>query len=197
VKIIGGSLRGREISVPRGLVARPMRNQVREALFQSICEHIPGCLGMDLFAGSGSLGLEAISRGAKAIFFCEKAKACLNTLSRNFKELGVESQAHLKRVDLAKGLNALYEFGPFDLVLMDPPFELLRRPPGSQRADVRKILSELGSTSILKDTGLIAFEAPARTFRVESELNDWGLTLQMRREYGTTSLWLLRKCPKK
>ncbi|MDF1663264.1 MAG: RsmD family RNA methyltransferase [Planctomycetota bacterium] len=196
MKIIGGSLRGREIFVPQGLVARPMRNQVREALFHTIADHIPDCVGMDLFAGSGSLGLEAISRGAGAIYFCEKAKPCLAALKRNFRELGVTDRAHVKRLDLARGFDPLYEFGPFDLVLMDPPFDLLRRPPGAGFVDVRNILAELGSSDLLKKTGLIAFEAPARTFRVEPELKDWGLTLEMRREYGSTSLWILKKAGK-
>ena len=193
MKIIGGSLRGREIVVPQGLVARPMRNQVREALFQSIAERLPNCVGMDLFAGSGSLGLEAISRGAGTIYFCEKARPCLTALKRNFEDLGVKDRAKLKRVDLARGLDPLYEHGPFDLVLMDPPFDLLRRPPRSGHVDVRKILAELGSSDLLKKTGLIAFEAPARTFRIEPELKDWGLFLDLRREYGSTSLWLLKK----
>jgi 16S rRNA (guanine966-N2)-methyltransferase len=193
LKIIGGQLRGRDIYVPRGLVARPMRNQVREALFHSIADKVDGCIGMDLFAGSGSLGLEALSRGAAQLYFCEKATPCLKALSRNFKELGVEDRAHLKRFDLARGLSKLYEHGPFDLVLMDPPFDLMRRPSGTGSADVRKILAELGTTDILKSDGLIAFEAPARTFRVEPDLKGWGLELELRREYGTTSLWLVRK----
>lgn len=193
MKIIGGSLRGREIVVPQGLVARPMRNQVREALFHTIADHVPGAVGMDLFAGSGSLGLEALSRGAKAMYFCEKAKPCLAALKRNFRELEVTDRAHLKRIDLARGFDPLYEFGPFDLVLMDPPFDLLRRPPGPGFVDTRKILAEFGSSDLLKKTALIAFEAPARTFRVEPELAGWGLSLEMRREYGSTSLWILKK----
>src|SRR5271167_833770 len=131
MRIIGGEARGSSIEAPPGTIARPMRDQVRTALF-NILGPIEGLSALDLFAGSGSLGLEAISRGARTCVFVEKAAVCLATIEKNAKHLHFEERAVIRKADLARGLAGLVAAGlaPFALVLMDPPFPLLRRPPG-------------------------------------------------------------------
>lgn len=193
MKIIGGLLKGRVIRAPGGKIARPMRSQVREALFQRLTPLIPGARVLDVFAGSGSLGLEALSRGAERVVFCERAPVCLKTIARNLKDFGLLAKADIVNIDLARPLTPLFDYGPFKVVLMDPPFPLLRRPPGPKDADIRKVLQQLGQSELLTDDALIVFETPSRCFRVEPELADWGLDLELRREYGSTALWILSK----
>jgi 16S rRNA (guanine(966)-N(2))-methyltransferase RsmD len=193
MRIIGGEARGSKIEAPPGTIARPMRDQVRTALF-NILGPIEGLSALDLFAGSGSLGLEAISRGAARCVFVEKAAVCLATIERNAKHLHFEDRAVVRRADLAKGVAGLLTVGlaPFDLVLMDPPFPLLRRPPGPGEPDVKSLLRELGTTEGLLAPGArVVLETPAELFRVESEVAAWRLSVGLRREYGSTALLVL------
>jgi 16S rRNA (guanine966-N2)-methyltransferase len=177
------------------MIARPMRDQVRTALFNILGkECLEGANALDLFAGSGSLGLEAISRGAKRCVFVERAAVCLATIKKNVDKLGFAARATIRRADLARGLGGLLAAGlaPFDLVLMDPPFPLLRKPPGPGEADVKGILRELGTTpGLLSSEARVCMETPAELFRVEGDLASWGLRLVSRREYGSTAIWIL------
>ncbi|HZV01421.1 MAG TPA: RsmD family RNA methyltransferase [Planctomycetota bacterium] len=193
MRIIGGEARGSKIEAPPGMIARPMRDQVRMALF-NILGPIEGLSALDLFAGSGSLGLEAISRGAARCVFVEKAAVCLATIEKNAKHLHFEDRAVVRRADLAKGVAGLLGAGiaPFDLVLMDPPFPLLRRPPGPGEPDVKNLLRELGTTEGLLNPGArVVLETPAELFRIESEVAAWRLSVGLRREYGSTALLVL------
>lgn len=193
MRIIGGEARGAKIEAPPGNIARPMRDQVRTALF-NILGPIDGASALDLFAGSGSLGLEAISRGARRCVFVEKAAVCLATIEKNAKHLRFDERAVVRRADLAKGLAGLLAAGlaPFDLVLMDPPFPLLRRPPGPGEPDVKALLRELGTTpGLLAPEARVVIETPSELFRIEGELASMGLGLDLRREYGSTALLIL------
>ncbi len=195
MRIIGGEARGSKIEAPPGLIARPMRDQVRTALFNILgAELLEGATVADLFAGSGSLGLEAISRGAGKCVFVERAAVCLATIKKNVEHLGFEDRAVVRRADLAKGVSGLAALGPFHLILMDPPFPILRRPPGPGEPDVKKILRELGTTpGLLAPGARVAMETPSELFRIESELPSMGLALELRREYGSTALLVLVK----
>jgi 16S rRNA (guanine966-N2)-methyltransferase len=193
LRIIGGEARGAKIEAPRGKIARPMRDQVRQALFD-ILGPIEGLRVVDLFAGSGSLGLEAISRGAARGVFVEIAAPCLDAIAKNVAHLGFEDRATIRRADISRGLQGLVGAGlaPFDLVLMDPPFDLLRRPPARGEPDVRALLRELATTpGLLAPGARIVLETPVETFRIESELPRLSLRLLLRREYGSTALVIL------
>ncbi|MBI3723920.1 RsmD family RNA methyltransferase [bacterium] len=201
MRIIGGERRGAKIEAPPGTIARPMRDQVRTALFNILgADLVLGASVVDLFAGSGSLGLEALSRGAMRAVFVESAAVCLATIAKNVERLGMGERALVRRYDLARGVLGLHQAGlsPFDLVLMDPPFPLLRRPPGPGEADVRKILRELGTLEgFLSPGARVALETPSESFRIEGELALMGLELVMRREYGSTALVVLAPAPAK
>jgi 16S rRNA (guanine966-N2)-methyltransferase len=191
MRIIGGERRGARIEAPPGNIARPMRDQVRTALF-NILGPLEGANVADLFAGSGSLGLEAISRGAARCTFVERASVCLATIEKNVAHLHFEDRAVLRRADLGRGVAGLANAGPFDLVLMDPPFPLLRKPPGPGEPDVKSILRELGRTpGLLASEARVVVETPSELFRIEGELTSMGLALVSRREYGSTALLIL------
>jgi 16S rRNA (guanine966-N2)-methyltransferase len=195
VRIIGGERRGSKIQAPRGQIARPMRDQVREALYNILgAERVEGARVVDLFAGSGALGLEALSRGAERAVFAEVAAPCLDAIAKNVAHLGFEERAIVRRIDLARGLQGLKAAGlaPFSLVLMDPPFDLLRRPPKPGEPDVRSILRELAATDgLLEPDARVVLETPAELFRIEGELPKLGYELVLRREYGSTALVIL------
>ncbi|RMG13910.1 MAG: 16S rRNA (guanine(966)-N(2))-methyltransferase RsmD [Planctomycetota bacterium] len=192
LRIVGGALRGRRLETPRGNeLLRPMRNQVREALFNSLGP-LAGARTLDLFAGSGSLGLEALSRGAARAVFVDKEPRCLAVLERNVSALGLDGRAEVLRFDLARPLVELAAKGPFDLVLVHPPFALLRRAPAAGEPDVTRLLNALPRTpGLLAADARVAFETPRRCYPLPApELH--ALVVERRKEYGSTALFIAR-----
>jgi 16S rRNA (guanine966-N2)-methyltransferase len=171
-----------------------MRDQVRGALFNILgVEAVEGARVLDLFSGSGSLGLEAISRGAARAVCVDRAAECLAVLRENVAHLRADDRVRVQPHDLARGVEALAPHGPFDLVFMHPPFELLRRPPGPGEADPAGLLAGLVRTpGLLAEGALLAFETPREVWRDEAELARLGLAIDLRREYGSTALFVAR-----
>jgi 16S rRNA (guanine966-N2)-methyltransferase len=126
VRIVGGKFRGRTIHAPDGMATRPTTDRVREAIFNRLEHGVPdfsiaGARVLDLFAGTGALGLEALSRGARNVLFIDDSEAARALIRRNADELGVIGQAKLWRRDAAK-LGPCAPMSPFGLVFMDPPY---------------------------------------------------------------------------
>jgi 16S rRNA (guanine966-N2)-methyltransferase len=121
VRIIAGEFRGRVLKAPPDRRARPTADRVREAWFSILGGEFAGATVLDLFAGSGALGLEALSRGASRVDFVEVSKASLAALRANVATLDVESRVRLHRGD---ALAFVERLGPhaYDLVLADPPY---------------------------------------------------------------------------
>lgn len=202
VRVIAGSWKNRRLETPPGHLLRPMRDQVRGALFNILGEEgVADARTLDLFAGSGSLGAEALSRGARRAAFVERNPACLEVLRRNLAALGAGDRAVVVPHDLAHGLAGLEAHGPFDLVLMHPPFAVLRAAPGPGEASVERLLGELAaSTALLAPRGLIAFETPRENWPLDPDggsaaLAALGLEVALRREYGSTALFVTRRPP--
>jgi 16S rRNA (guanine966-N2)-methyltransferase len=121
MRIVGGSLRGRVLRAPAGADTRPTSEKVREAMF-NILPDVAGMQVLDLFAGSGALGIEALSRGAAHATFFDQAKAALGSVRQNLRELGMESRATVMAGD-AVGLAAKHRpSAPWGLVFIDPPY---------------------------------------------------------------------------
>ena len=106
--------------VPSGLAVRPMRGRIRESLFSIIGDEIRGAKFLDGFAGSGAIGLEAISRGAAEVLFVERDSKVLTVLRRNISEVSVEARTRIVAADLYESLAAAPN--PFDWIFLDPPF---------------------------------------------------------------------------
>lgn len=121
VRVTGGEFRGRSLAVPPG--ARPTEGRVREALFSIWSDRLQGARVLDLFAGSGIVGLEAIGRGALAALAVDETLGAVKTLEANAARLG-ERLLTIRRLTLPAGLTRLVEegAGPFDLVYADPPY---------------------------------------------------------------------------
>jgi 16S rRNA (guanine966-N2)-methyltransferase len=189
LRIIGGTHRGAKLFTPQGNeLLRPMRNQVRGALF-NVLGPLEDEIVLDLFAGSGCLGLEALSRGAGRVVFVDNAEPCLKVLRRNVSTLKVEDRATVRKHDLGRGVSALLRDGPFDLVLVHPPFNLLKGAPPAGSLDVAELLCSIATTSgLLAPDATIAFETPRNCYREAADLPD--LEVIRRKDYGSTALFV-------
>ncbi len=127
IRIIGGRFRGRRLHFPNATGLRPTADRLRETLFNWLQFEIEGARCLDLFAGSGALGLEALSRGAAFVRFVDQAQAVVRQLRENLGLLGVNEQAEVVRGDAARLLRGRPE-RPFDLVFLDPPYVLRTLP---------------------------------------------------------------------
>jgi 16S rRNA (guanine966-N2)-methyltransferase len=122
VRVIAGSCRGRLLAAPAGTVTRPTSDRVREAIFDvlgSLVE-LEGMAVADLFAGSGAMGIEAISRGVDSVVFVDDAPAALRAVRDNLARLGIEDQGRVVREDVLRFVGRAEDF---DLALCDPPYE--------------------------------------------------------------------------
>lgn len=175
LRVTGGRLVRRRFKVPaaadRGLV-RPTSDRVREALFSSLGDLVCGARALDAFAGSGALGIEALSRGAARATFLERDPRVVRALRQNVAELDLGAQAELRVGDARRLLSGL-PAGAFELVLVDPPYQELLD---------EALLLEL--TRVLAPGGVLVLERDART----EDLPPPGLSLCRDRVYGSTRL---------
>jgi 16S rRNA (guanine966-N2)-methyltransferase len=125
VRVVAGQFKGRRLAAPRGTRTRPTADRVREALF-SMLGDVEGARVLDLYAGSGALGIEALSRGAASAVFVERDPRAVAAIERNLAAIGVE--ATVLRRDVPRFLAA--EDGAFDLVFCDPPYDSASRLAG-------------------------------------------------------------------
>jgi 16S rRNA (guanine966-N2)-methyltransferase len=121
MRIIAGHFRGRRLRPPPGRRVRPTADRVREAWFSIVGDAVVGARVLDLFAGSGALGLEALSRGAEHVTFVELAAPSLAALRANVADLGVETRAAIRRGDALRFVTGL-DITPYDLAFADPPY---------------------------------------------------------------------------
>ncbi len=131
-RITGGIFKGRLLNVPKDRATRPMQGSLRETLFNVLRPGLEGASVLDLFSGTGSIGLEALSRGAATATFFERHKPALDILRQNIILLDVEAQTAVFTIDLLK-LRAFPDtpFAPYDIIFADPPFAF--QDPGTER----------------------------------------------------------------
>ena len=123
VRIIAGQARGRKLETLEGLETRPTLDRVKEAVFGSLQFDIPYADVLDLFSGSGNLGLEAASRGAKRVVLNDRSPACAEIIRRNADSLGLSGVCEILNLDYAAAIDRLKSRGErFDLVFLDPPY---------------------------------------------------------------------------
>jgi 16S rRNA (guanine966-N2)-methyltransferase len=122
MRVIAGSARGVPLSAPRGSSTRPITDRVKETLFGILGDRVPDARMLDLYAGSGAIGIEALSRGAGAVDFVERDRAALATLRSNLERTRLGAAAHVHAVDVDAYL-ARGDGGPWDLAVADPPYD--------------------------------------------------------------------------
>lgn len=183
-RIISGIYGGRRLKAPAGDHTRPTSDRVKEALFSAVTARLPwtGCRVLDLFAGSGQLGLEALSRGAAKTVLVEKDRRSAAIVHGNIKALGVSDQAELLQMPADRALKLLGERGDaFDLILLDPPYREAMK-------ELLKLDRFLPDKALLKTAGLLVLEHEKDTVETASVTN---LKLVKRCQYGTTMLSFL------
>ena len=121
MRIIAGTARGRQLKAPPGLHTRPTTDRVKEAVFSIIQFQVPGARVLDLFAGSGQLGLECLSRGAESCLFCDNDRAALRAVGQNITACGVQDRCTVFAGDFRSAV-AGHSPGSFDIILLDPPY---------------------------------------------------------------------------
>jgi 16S rRNA (guanine966-N2)-methyltransferase len=168
VRIVGGSHKGARIYAPKGRDTRPTSDRVREAIF-AILGSVEGARVLDLFAGSGALGLEALSRGAASAVFVESDPVAVKAIERNLEKLGLEGR--IVRSDVVRDVARTDE--RYDVVFVDPPYEMVE----SLRMPLAEHLPR-----VLAEGGVVVFETGAG---VQLELP---LTLRFTRRHGSTQL---------
>ena len=130
LRIIGGSFRGRKLRFPADVQIRPTPDRVRETLFNWLQPHLSGARCLDLFAGSGALGLEALSRGASHVVFVDSSRSAIDALRATAERFGARA-AEFRVDDAAHFLKSAG--GPYDVVFLDPPFDAGLLQPTIQR----------------------------------------------------------------
>lgn len=125
MRIIAGTLRSRTLEAPAGLATRPTSDRLRETLFNVLAPRIAGAVFLDLYAGSGAVGIEALSRGAAQVVFVERAPAALKVMRANLARLGLTAGFHIQPGSVGAYLRrARTGHTPaFDLVFLDPPYD--------------------------------------------------------------------------
>ncbi len=175
MRVVAGAAKGRRLDGPPGRTTRPMTDRAKEGLFSAIGPEIHGAHVLDLFAGSGSLGLEALSRGAERATFVERDRAAVDALRRNVEAVGLGGDVVAGDVmDCLATTSA-----SFDLAFVDPPYDL-------SLPSVREVLEAL--ERCLRPGALVIVHRRAGEPCPETP----GLPLEAERRYGTTQLWRLR-----
>lgn len=184
MRIIGGEYRSRIIEMPKGAEIRPTQDRVREAVFNVLAD-VNGKRVLDLFAGSGAYGLEALSRGAEHATFVENNSRCLATIQANIDSLKIpETRFTVLRSSVLTSLPRFDKDGEkFDLIFIDPPYH---------KDMARKCLINLGYYDILHGLGLIVVEH----FKSDSLEADLGsIQPDKERRYGDTVISIFKKIP--
>ncbi|MFH1878379.1 MAG: 16S rRNA (guanine(966)-N(2))-methyltransferase RsmD [Candidatus Omnitrophota bacterium] len=181
MRIIGGKFRGRKILFPKTETVRPTKDRIREAVFNIIAEAVPGAIVLDIFAGSGAFGLEALSRGAAEAVFVDIDRLCSNTIKNNIDSLNIGKEARVITCDTFEFLEQARASGSrirrgFGLVFSDPPYE---------RGMGRKTLIMINCYDILLPSGLLIIE-----HKISETLpgNEGSISLLKQKIYGDIAI---------
>ncbi len=178
MRIIGGFHKGRKIKSVPGKNTRPTTDFVREALFNIINKYIAGSKFLDLFAGTGAVGLEALSRGAENVVFVERDLTACKVIGQNLRDLKLSHKSKIIQGDVALILKKiLLRKQRFDIIFMDPPYF---------KNQIEKTLSILRTGNVVKS--IIVVQHPKNElFKIE------GFTCYKHKKYGRTALTFLTK----
>ncbi len=179
MRVISGSARGRKLIAPPGLDTRPTTDRVKESIFNIISPYLPAKSVLDLFSGSGALGVEALSRGSEHAVFVECDKAALDITRKNLELARVADRAEVIFGDSLAFLSRAV--GQFDIIFLDPPYNT-----GLLTDAIRKI----AENNLLSEGGIIVAESEY----LGEEPSGTDFDIIKRAKYGKTTVFVLRKC---
>jgi 16S rRNA (guanine966-N2)-methyltransferase len=180
MRIISGTSRGRRLARPKSQAIRPTSDRVKESIFNLLGNEVEGKVVLDLFAGTGSLGIEALSRGAKKALFVEKGRQALRLIQINLAQAGMEDRSEILPKDVNRALGILHQRGEsFDLILMDPPYE---------KGLIQRTLLKLHSHRIYHKDSILIVEHDRRE-PIPEKVEGW--TLVRQRKIGDTLISFL------
>ena len=169
MRIIAGKHRGRVLAPIKGMAIRPTPDRVKESLFQILSQNLQGARVLDLFAGSGALGIESLSRGAREVLFNDASKESAALIQKNLRLAG--ENAKVFNLDFRAFLNRAE--GEFDLIFCDPPYK---------EEYLKEILTTVKERKLLSAGGLVVYESE------REECGTEGWTLSDRRNYGRVNI---------
>ena len=154
MRVIAGKFRSRQLKSLKGMALRPTSDRLRETLFNVIADRVEGSRFLDVFAGTGAVGIEALSRGAREAVFIENHAPAAALIEKNLESLGLRTEARVLAVDAARGLQRLAAEAAakrnYDIAFLDPPYAAVE--------DYRRVLSFLGTSRLLAEDSLVIAE---------------------------------------
>ena len=182
MRVIAGSAKRLQLKTVDGMDTRPTTDRIKETLFNMISAYLADSYFLDLFSGSGAIGIEALSRGAAHAVFVEQSRKAVECVRENLKYTKLADKAEVYETDVLSALSRMEHNKTFDYIFMDPPYNQLLE---------KKVLEYLSTSQLLSDDGIIIVEASLETdFSYVSEL---GFTMIKEKEYKTNKHIFLEK----
>lgn len=172
MRIIAGKYRRRKLHSNPGLTTRPITDRAKEPLFERLARHLDGARVADIFAGTGTLGLEALSRGAASVVFIEQDHKAVELLRENVSTLGVGAETLIWRTDAIRSSyrpRGVPHFVPFDLIFFDPPYRMIDSLRSA--SPLWKGLARLARSTVSSEHAILCLRTPARAEFVVP--NEW------------------------
>jgi len=183
MRVIAGECKGRILKTVKGLHTRPTGDKLKEAIFHRLGPFFQGGRCLDLFAGSGALGIEALSRGMDHAIFIDQSKEAIRVIHHNVKELRLTDRCDIYRNDALRALHILHKKDEmFDLILLDPPYD---------KVDYNKLIQRLGEVSIMNENCVVYLEhRPQENIQYNEAIFE---LVQAKKINQTTSFTILKK----
>lgn len=176
IVITGGEFKGRRLAIPNNVKVRPTMSAVKESVFNSLGNKVFNSRFLDLYAGFGTVGIEALSRGAESVTFVEKDKRCIDVIRKNIEMLGLSSRAKIFNMSAEKFLQIADS--KYNIIYLDPPYVF----------DSTELILEIFNKEILADGGIIIWETSIR-----SNIDKLRFNILKERRYGETVVLYIDK----
>lgn len=173
MRVIAGTARSLRLKTPAGMETRPTTDRIKETLFNILQPYLPDAVFVDLFAGSGAIGIEALSRGARHAYFVENEKKALSCIRENLQFTHMADRATILQSDAVSALYSIHE-KEADIIFMDPPYDC---------GHEERVLETLAGLPFVTENTLVVIETSLRTDL--SYLEKWGFSLEKEKVYKT------------
>lgn len=181
MRVISGKCRGTHLIAPEGMETRPTTDRIKETLFNMIAFDLPECEFLDLFSGSGAIGIESLSRGAKRAVFVDQGDKALNCIRENLEKTRLKDSAQILNCSAQEAIRSLgQKKESFDIIFMDPPYAL---------EGIDELIGIIAEYEVLKEDGYIILERSTKSI-VNLPQN---LVLWKEKRYKTTTLSFIKK----